>query len=75
MSVVELGQGSLVALLGCAGSGKTSFAHRHFARYQVLSRRVPRSTMDELRELRMSLRYVGAEELDRRYPATSTGGG
>ena len=37
MSVVELGQGSLVALLGCAGSGKTSFAHRHFARYQVLS--------------------------------------
>jgi protein phosphatase len=37
MSVVELGQGSLVALLGCAGSDKTSFAHRHFARYQVLS--------------------------------------
>jgi hypothetical protein len=26
-------------------------------------------------ELRMSLRYVGAEELDRRYPAISTGGG
>ena len=33
------------------------------------------ATMDELRELRMSLRYVGAEELDRRYPAISTGGG
>jgi protein phosphatase len=37
MSVVELRRGSLVALLGCSGSGKTSFAHRHFARYQVLS--------------------------------------
>jgi hypothetical protein len=30
-------------------------------------------TRDELSELRRSLRYVGAEELDRRYPATSTG--
>jgi protein phosphatase len=37
MSVLELSQGSLVALLGCSGSGKTSFAHRHFARYQILS--------------------------------------
>lgn len=35
--VLELSQSSLVALLGCSGSGKTSFAHRHFARYQVLS--------------------------------------
>jgi hypothetical protein len=33
------------------------------------------ATMDELSELRMSLRYVRAEELERRYPATSTGGG
>jgi hypothetical protein len=31
--------------------------------------------IDELRELRMSLRYGGAEDLDRRYPAISTGGG
>jgi protein phosphatase len=37
MSVIELTEGSLVALVGCAGSGKTSFAQRHFARYQVLS--------------------------------------
>jgi protein phosphatase len=37
MSVIELNEGSLVALVGCAGSGKTSFAHRHFAPYQVLS--------------------------------------
>jgi hypothetical protein len=31
--------------------------------------------MDEMSELRMSLRYVRAEELERRNPATSTGGG
>jgi hypothetical protein len=31
--------------------------------------------MDEMSELRMSLRYVRAEELERRYPATPTGGG
>lgn len=37
MTVVQLGQGSLVALLGCSGSGKSTFARRYFARYQVLS--------------------------------------
>lgn len=37
MTVVQLGKGSLIALLGCSGSGKTTFARRHFARYQVLS--------------------------------------
>jgi predicted kinase len=37
MRLIRLSPRSLVALIGCSGAGKTTFATRHFKKYQVLS--------------------------------------